>query len=301
MPKASPPRSSQTTPGPSTSSAATARASGTSTATSTSTSTTASASVYRPRQPGGRRGGQGEGRPGHALRGAHRGLDRRRRGAGQAPFSLPQWRFTNSGTESTMDAVHLSRGATGRDLILKIEGSYHGHHDAVMVSVYPDLDQLGDRDDPRLRRLRRRPPEGCSPTSPAPCPSTTPTRSRACSASSGPGRRPDHGAGDDEHQHHPAARGLPRARARAVHAAHGVKLIFDEVKTGATIGYGGATKRFGVQAGPGHPGQGGLRRLPRRRDRHDRGAAGLVSGGTHSPVRDLQRQPAGDGGVRGRP
>src|SRR2546426_10966067 len=64
-------------------------------------------------------------------------------------FGLPQWRFTNSGTESTMDAVHLARGATGRDMILKIEGSYHGHHDAVMVSVYPPLEALGDRDDPR--------------------------------------------------------------------------------------------------------------------------------------------------------
>src|SRR5215210_5986251 len=64
-------------------------------------------------------------------------------------FGLPQWRFTNSGTESTMAAVHLVRGATGRDVILKIEGSYHGHHDAVMVSVYPPLEALGERDDPR--------------------------------------------------------------------------------------------------------------------------------------------------------
>src|ERR687892_1464673 len=63
-------------------------------------------------------------------------------------FGLPQWRFTNAGTESTMDAVHLARGATGRDVILKIEGSYHGHHDAVMVSVYPELEALGERDDP---------------------------------------------------------------------------------------------------------------------------------------------------------
>ena len=63
-------------------------------------------------------------------------------------FGLPQWRFTNSGTESTMDAVHLARGSTGRDVILKIEGSYHGHHDAVMVSVYPPLEALGARDDP---------------------------------------------------------------------------------------------------------------------------------------------------------
>src|SRR5262245_28178795 len=64
-------------------------------------------------------------------------------------FGLSQWRFTNSGTESTMDAVHVVRGATGRDVILKIEGSYHGHHDAVMVSVYPPLEALGERDDPR--------------------------------------------------------------------------------------------------------------------------------------------------------
>src|SRR4051812_6449215 len=36
-------------------------------------------------------------------------------------FGLPFWRFTNSGTESTMDAVHLARAATGRDVVLKIE------------------------------------------------------------------------------------------------------------------------------------------------------------------------------------
>ncbi|MEZ0293844.1 MAG: aminotransferase class III-fold pyridoxal phosphate-dependent enzyme, partial [Solirubrobacteraceae bacterium] len=52
-------------------------------------------------------------------------------------WGLPQWRFTNSGTESTMDAVHLARGATGNDVLIKIEGTYHGHHDAVMVSVKP--------------------------------------------------------------------------------------------------------------------------------------------------------------------
>src|SRR3954471_18905559 len=67
----------------------------------------------------------------------------------QRRFGLPQWRFTNSGTESTMDAVHLARAASGRDMLLKVEGSYHGHHDAVMVSVYPPLEALGDRDDPR--------------------------------------------------------------------------------------------------------------------------------------------------------
>jgi len=37
-------------------------------------------------------------------------------------FDQPLWRFANSGTEATMDAVHLIRAATGRDRILKVEG-----------------------------------------------------------------------------------------------------------------------------------------------------------------------------------
>src|SRR5580704_5470808 len=52
-------------------------------------------------------------------------------------FKQPQWRFTNSGTESTLDAVRLARGFTGRDRLIKIEASYHGHHDALLVSVEP--------------------------------------------------------------------------------------------------------------------------------------------------------------------
>jgi len=53
-------------------------------------------------------------------------------------FGLPLWRFANSGTEATMDAVHLMRAVTGRDLIIKVEGCYHGHHDSVQVSVWPE-------------------------------------------------------------------------------------------------------------------------------------------------------------------
>src|SRR6478609_3258349 len=63
-------------------------------------------------------------------------------------WGLPHWRFTNSGTESTMDAIHLARGFTGRDIIVKIEGTYHGHHDAVMVSVKPPADLMGPRSKP---------------------------------------------------------------------------------------------------------------------------------------------------------
>ncbi len=163
----------------------------------------------------------------------------------QRRFGLPQWRFTNSGTESTMDAVHLSRGATGRDTILKIEGSYHGHHDAVMVSVYPPLEALGDRDDPISV------PYGAG----YPRAITELTRSvpfnDAKALESVLGKIGPQVAGLIME---PAMMNIniipPREgylqRVRELTAAHGVKLIFDEVKTGATISPGGATKRFGV-------------------------------------------------------
>jgi glutamate-1-semialdehyde 2,1-aminomutase len=66
----------------------------------------------------------------------------------QRRWSLPLWRFSNSGTEATMDAIHLMRAVTGRDKIIKIEGTYHGHHDSVQVSVFNDLDEIGPRERP---------------------------------------------------------------------------------------------------------------------------------------------------------
>jgi glutamate-1-semialdehyde 2,1-aminomutase len=63
-------------------------------------------------------------------------------------FGLPLWRFANSGTESTMDAIHLMRVVTGRDLIIKVEGAYHGHHDLVNVSLWQSMGDLGPVDDP---------------------------------------------------------------------------------------------------------------------------------------------------------
>ena len=64
-------------------------------------------------------------------------------------FGLPTWRFANSGTEATMEAVHLIRAITGRDLIIKVEGCYHGHHDSVQVSVSPEsAEQAGPADRP---------------------------------------------------------------------------------------------------------------------------------------------------------
>ena len=69
-------------------------------------------------------------------------------------FQLEQMRFVNSGTEATMDAIRVARAATGRDKIIKMEGSYHGHHDSVLFSVVPEADVL----DLRFHTGRRRGP-----------------------------------------------------------------------------------------------------------------------------------------------
>ncbi|MEX2274722.1 MAG: glutamate-1-semialdehyde 2,1-aminomutase [Actinomycetota bacterium] len=51
----------------------------------------------------------------------------------QAVGSVEQVRLVSSGTEATMSAIRLARGATGRDLVLKFEGCYHGHSDALLT------------------------------------------------------------------------------------------------------------------------------------------------------------------------
>ncbi|MDQ6662091.1 MAG: aspartate aminotransferase family protein [Chloroflexota bacterium] len=61
---------------------------------------------------------------------------------------IEQVRFCNSGTEATMDALRLARAYKGRDKIVKIEGSYHGHHDTVLMSTKPSLDAAGPADRP---------------------------------------------------------------------------------------------------------------------------------------------------------
>ena len=62
-----------------------------------------------------------------------------------ARFGLEQVRLVNSGTEATMDAIRVARAATGRDRVVKMEGSYHGHTDALLFSVVPESGVLGLR------------------------------------------------------------------------------------------------------------------------------------------------------------
>jgi glutamate-1-semialdehyde 2,1-aminomutase len=66
-------------------------------------------------------------------------------------FPIEMCRFGNSGTEATMHAIRLARAATGRDKIIKFEGGYHGLHDAALVSVkpHPPGDDMGDIKNPK--------------------------------------------------------------------------------------------------------------------------------------------------------
>jgi glutamate-1-semialdehyde 2,1-aminomutase len=162
-------------------------------------------------------------------------------------FALPFWRFTNSGTESTMDAVHLARAATGRDVVLKIEGSYHGHHDSVMVSVRPALEDLPPRGElsgvpfgkghlPFIGEYTKAIPFNDADLMQSVL--EGPLRDRVAAVIVEPAMmnmtivRPRDGYLE---------------RVRELCDEHGAVLVFDEVKTGATIAYGGAVERFGVQ------------------------------------------------------
>ena len=55
-------------------------------------------------------------------------------------------RLVNSGTEATMSAIRLARGFTGRDLMVKFEGCYHGHVDSLLVKAGSGMATLGIAD-----------------------------------------------------------------------------------------------------------------------------------------------------------
>jgi glutamate-1-semialdehyde 2,1-aminomutase len=61
-----------------------------------------------------------------------------------ARYPIEMVRFGSSGTEATMHACRIARAATGRDKILRFEGGYHGLHDTALVSVKPKKEDIGD-------------------------------------------------------------------------------------------------------------------------------------------------------------
>ena len=160
-------------------------------------------------------------------------------------WGLPLWRFCNSGTEATMDAVHLMRAITGRSLIVKIEGTYHGHHDSVQVSVYQQGPELGPPQRPHsVRASSGIPDEIVRLTLVAPFNDLTALEALFA----------DHEGRIAGMIIEPVMMNagiippLPGylEGVRELTRRHAALLAFDEVKTGFTIGPGGATQRFGV-------------------------------------------------------
>ena len=162
-------------------------------------------------------------------------------------FPVEMCRFGNSGTEVTMHSIRLARAATGRDKIIKFEGGYHGLHDAALVSVkpHPPADDFGDIKNPKPvsggkgvpaasianvqiatfndletveRRFRENPNQIAAII-------LEPIMMNVglCMPQKG------------------FLEGL-----RELCDKHGALLIFDEVKTGAKLGWAGASEYFGV-------------------------------------------------------
>ena len=166
-----------------------------------------------------------------------------------AAFKLPQWRFVNSGSEATMDAIRVARGFTGREPIVKMFGSYHGHHDYVMVSIgVQDFGDVGPRDDYKSIPYGAGIPQ-CSLDLTIPVPFNDPENMN---------RRIERMVADGNA---PAALIMEPAMmnlgvvlpepgfleaVRTLTKKHGIVLIFDEVKSGITTAAGGAVERFGV-------------------------------------------------------
>lgn len=160
-------------------------------------------------------------------------------------FKQPQWRFTNSGTESTLDAVRLARGFTGRDRLIKIEASYHGHHDALLVSVEPPPDQMGPADAPVSLAY-----SGGTPQVVVDLTTVVPFNNLEILERTLNQHKGEVAAIIVEPVMMNIGIVLPDegylASIKELAHRHGALLIFDEVKTGCTIAAGGATERFGV-------------------------------------------------------
>ena len=152
--------------------------------------------------------------------------------------SVEKIRFVSSGTEATMSAIRLARGATGRDKVLKFIGCYHGHGDALLVSAGSGATTLGVPSSPGV-------PAGATADT-----VLVPYNDVAAVE-----------AAFEEHAEIAAVLVEPVAGnmgvvppadgflegLRALCDDHGALLIFDEVMTGFRVSLGGAQERYGVR------------------------------------------------------
>ena len=166
---------------------------------------------------------------------------------------VEQVRLVNSGTEATMLAVRLARGFTGRPLVVKFAGCYHGHVDALLAAAGSGVATFGLPDSPGVTGTRPGTPSCCRTTTRRPWPRSSPRA--ACH------RRRHHRGLPGEHGHRAARSRLQRPAGLAVPAAAAL-LIMDEVLTGFRVtssgwygvdGVAGDLVTFGKVMGGGLP------------------------------------------------
>ncbi|HET9331904.1 MAG TPA: glutamate-1-semialdehyde 2,1-aminomutase, partial [Steroidobacteraceae bacterium] len=152
--------------------------------------------------------------------------------------AIEQLRFVSSGTEAVMSAIRVARAATGRDLIVKFAGCYHGHADHLLVAAGSGLATFG------------RPSSAGVPEAFTSCTRVLPLDDEAAAEAlfAREGARiaaliieplpANHGLLPQRHEFLAALRRLTRA--------HGALLIFDEVISGFRVGRGGAAELTGI-------------------------------------------------------
>jgi glutamate-1-semialdehyde 2,1-aminomutase len=153
--------------------------------------------------------------------------------------SIQMVRLVNSGTEATMSAIRVARGFTGRDLIVKFEGGYHGHVDSLLVKAGSGVATLGIADTQGV------PKAFCDTTIALPYNSADAVE-RAFRA---------HGDRIAAVIVEPVAGNMgcvpPLAgyleALREITARSGALLIFDEVMTGFRVAFGGAQQLYGIR------------------------------------------------------
>jgi glutamate-1-semialdehyde 2,1-aminomutase len=153
--------------------------------------------------------------------------------------SIEMVRLVNSGTEATMSAIRVARGFTGRDLVIKFEGCYHGHVDSLLVKAGSGLATLGIADTQGV-------PKAFADTTIALPYNSVEALEEAF-----------HAHGDriaavivepvvGNMGCVPPLPGYLEAL-RAITERAGALLIFDEVMTGFRVAYGGAQQRYGIR------------------------------------------------------
>lgn len=153
--------------------------------------------------------------------------------------TMEKLRFVNSGTEATMSAIRVARGYTGRDILVKFEGCYHGHADHLLVAAGSSVATLSNASSAGV-------PQGF-------------TQYTVVLPYNDTKALEDYFAENGDKVAAliiepvacnmgvvPPTREFIEATQR-VTKEHGSVLIFDEVITGFRLSYGGAQKRFGIQ------------------------------------------------------